>query len=75
MAKPIPISEINPNTLVELNTTLEEMWDILNGRYNIDVETSVPTVGSEGDIKAYYTGATYKLYVYINGGWRAFSSD
>lgn len=75
IAKPVPIREINESTLVELNRGLNGLWDITNGRYNVDVVTTAPTVGSEGDIKGYYSGSTYRLYVYLNGAWRYFNSD
>ena len=77
IAKPIPITEITPTTLVELNATLEKLWDITNGRYNLNVSSTIPTAttATEGDVQAYYSGATYQLYVFINGGWRSFSSD
>ena len=75
--KPVPINEINPNSLVELNSTLEEFWYALNGRYNCNVSSTIPTgtTATEGDIQAYYSGSTYRLYVFINGSWHFITFD
>lgn len=32
--------------------------------------TSVPTGGDDGDIQIYHSGATYRIYVKLNGTWR-----
>lgn len=77
IGKPIPIQEINPNTLIELNNTISEIWDITNGRMNFNVVTSVPTgtTATEGDLRVYYSGSTYRLYFFVNGGWRYITFD
>ena len=59
------------NELANLNFVFEKVQEILNGKYTLDVETSVPTVGDEGDMKAFSSGGTYRLYLYLNGGWRS----
>lgn len=76
MEKPIPITEINPTTLVELNRTLEQIWEILCGRYNLNVTSTVPKGdATEGDARLYYSGDLYKLYVFLNGSWRSFDAN
>ena len=64
------------NELVNLNTYLELVRDILNGDFTLKVDTSVPTkAGTEGDVRAYSSGGTYRIYIYLNGGWRKWNSD
>lgn len=76
VAKPIPITEINPSTLIQLNQILEDFWNITNGRYVSDTVSSVPTKESEeGDMKLYSSGGVYRIYIYLNDGWRVWSSD
>jgi len=66
----------NTNELVNLNTYFELVRDILNGDFTLKVDTSVPTkAGTEGDVRAYSSGGTYRIYIYLNGGWRAWTSD
>ena len=60
----------NPNELTSLNILLEEINSILNGRYQFNVESSIRTSGSEGDSYIYSSGATQRLYNYVNGSWR-----
>lgn len=72
MGKPIPIQEINKDSLVELNNTLEEIWNVLNGRYNLDVTSTSPTEdATEGDMRTYFTGDIYRVYIFVNGSWRS----
>ena len=76
IAKPLPINEINPNTLVELNAVLEKLWNITNGRYTPETTSSAPTIAAgEGDLKVYSSGGVYRIYIYLNDGWRVWSSD
>ena len=66
----------NKNELVNLNFILEKVQDILNGKINIDVDTSIPTGTSDvGNIKFSNVSGTYKLHAFINGAWRSWSSD
>ena len=64
------------NKVAELNDILEDLWNITNGRYTPNVVTSVPTIaGSEGDMKLYYSGSTFRIYAYLNGSWRKWDND
>ena len=74
-SKPVPIYEINENTLVELNSTLEELWDLTNGRYSLDLVTVNPdgaTRGDIGDMLLLNDSGTYYLEINVDGGttWR-----
>lgn len=76
IAKPQRITAFDENNLVILNDALEALWDVTNGRMVYDVVTSVPTKASdEGATKIYSSGGVYKIYIYLNDGWRTFSSD
>ena len=65
----------NPNELTNLNNLLQKIQTIVNGNITFDVRASVPTTGSEGNVKFYSSGGTYKMLVYLNGGWREWTSD
>lgn len=64
------------NKVSELNNALENLWNITNGRYVPETTSSIPTASAdEGDIKIYSSGGTYQIYIYLNDGWRVWSSD
>ena len=48
--KPVQIRGVSPSDLVELNLTLEELWDITNGRYNLNITTTNPDGTEQGDV-------------------------
>jgi hypothetical protein len=58
--------------LVNLNNYLTEVQNIVNGRYNFDVDAAVPTgtAATEGLAKVTSVAGTYRLYIYVNGAWR-----
>ena len=73
MEKPVPINEINQNTLVELNDTLEELWNITNGRMAELLKVNVGNVNdgnyieiqNDGDVVLHGTSRVTK-YAWIN---------
>ena len=74
--KPQRITDFDQNGLVILNETLENLWNLTNGRINFDVKSSVPTSKpTEGSMVAYSSGGIYRIYIYLNGGWRVWTSD
>ena len=76
ISKPQRITDFDQRGLVIVNENFERLWDITNGRINFDVKSSVPTsVPIEGSVTTYSSGGVYKLYIYLNGGWRAWTSD
>ena len=59
-----------------INETLEQLWDVTNGRYVPDVKNSVPTNSPpEGSMVVYSSGGVYRIYIYLNSGWRVWTSD
>ena len=68
--KPQRITEFNHNGLVILNESLEQLWDLTNGRYNLTLVTSNPdgvTKGNAGDMVLLLSGGTYYLEVCAGG--------
>lgn len=66
----------DPSSIIQLNDWLEDIWELTKGRYSVNVITTAPTgTASEGDMKAYYSGVTRRLYIYINGAWRYINCD
>ncbi len=73
--KPIQIRGTDPPDLVELNTVLEELWNITNGRYNLNVTTTNPDgteQGDVGDMILFNDSGTYYLEINTTGStiWR-----
>lgn len=76
IGKPQRVTDFDQKGLVVVNENFEKLWDITNGRMVYDVVSSVPTKASEeGAIKIFSSGGVYRIYIYLNGGWRAWSSD
>ncbi len=76
IGKPLRITDFDQKGLVVINENFERLWDLTNGRYVDDVVSSVPTASSdEGSTKIYSSGGVYKIYIYLNGGWRSWTSD
>lgn len=74
--QPPKITKLDAPTSARLDVFLNDIWDITNGRYQLNVKTSAPTwTGKEGELVAYSTGGVYRLYVYLNSDWRVWSSD
>ena len=76
MPKPDKITEINEATLTRLNIILEELWDITNGRYNLDIVIINPdgnTKGNIGDMLLFNNSGTYYLAINTTGAkiWRS----
>ena len=68
---PIKITDYDDKNIVSINSNFKNLWDITNGRYNYDVETTVPSASAdEGDMKLYQSGTTRRIYFYVDGGWR-----
>ena len=76
LEEPLKFTDLtNTNELANLNFILSKIQDIVNGRINLDIKTSVPSTGEEGQVFAYSSGGTYRLYIYLNGGFRQWNSD
>lgn len=72
--KPQRITDFDQNGLVILNENLENLWDVTNGRMNLDIVTVNPdgaTKGDVGDMLLYNNGGTYYLEICVGGTvWR-----
>src|SRR3989304_5078943 len=61
MPKPNKITKFNEGTLTQLNNALEQLWDITNGRYNLNIVTQNPDGnmnGNVGDMVLFTNGGT-----------------
>jgi hypothetical protein len=71
--KPQRITDFDQNGLVILNTALEQLWDVSNGRYSINILTVNPdgSRGSVGDMVLLSTGGKYYLEICVaTNTWR-----
>lgn len=74
--KPQRIIDFDQNGLVILNETLEQLWDLTNGRYNLNTVTTNPDgtlSGKGGDMVLYNASGTYYLAINTTGAkiWRS----
>ena len=68
LPKPPTITTWNPSEIAQLNTYLESLWQLTNGRYTVDVTTTNPNTspgrpGTQGDLVFYNNGGSYKFCV------------
>ena len=69
--KPVPFNEVDKNSIVELNNVLEKLWDITNGRYNLNIVTTNPdgaTSGDVGDMILLNDDGTFYFEINVDGG-------
>lgn len=74
--KPFPITEFDQKNLVILNETLENLWDVTNGRISLNITTTNPDgnlSGKGGDMIIYNNSGTYYLAINTTGAkvWRS----
>jgi len=68
--KPQRITDFDQRGLVALNESLEQIWDLTNGRYNLTLVTVNPAAtvsGNAGDMVLLKSGVNYYLEVCIGG--------
>jgi len=68
--KPQRITDFDQNGLIILNETLEQLWNITNGRYSINTTTTNPDgslSGNSGDMILYNNSGTYYLEICVGG--------
>ena len=61
--QPPTITEWTPNSFADLNTFLNQLWNITNGRYSKEIVTTNPNGsrrGDPGDAILYNTGGNYQ---------------
>ena len=78
MGKPETLTDLTQiDQITRLNNILDNFWDISNGRYTANVVISAPsgTVGTEGNFKFSKIGGVYKIHIFLDGGWKVWSSD
>lgn len=73
--KPAKITAFDNNALVVINDTFERLWDLSNGRFNLDIVTSNPDGslnGNIGDMLLFNNSGTYYFEVNTTGAkvWR-----
>ena len=70
-SQPPTITQIDSNTLAQLNQTLQDLWNITNGRYTPNAVTADPDgtlKGGKYDLLVYDpTGAGFNLCVNSDG--------
>ena len=62
---PVLTDLTNPNQITQLNNFLEQIWNITNGRYTVEVRSADPTNIDNGDLWILESGSTHQLK------WRA----
>lgn len=75
IVSPTRITDYDQRGLVVINDNFKKIWDITNGRYNIDITEINPDgtdKGDVGDIILLNNSGDYYLEVNVNGGttWR-----
>lgn len=76
LEKPTKITKFDDSALLTINNALEQIWNLSNGQFNLNVMSSAPTwTSKEGDIVSFSSGGVYRIYIYLNSGWRVWTSD
>lgn len=70
IARPPEFTEWTPNTFAQLNQTLLDLWNLTNGRYQLEIATSDPDgtrTGARGELVLYDPGAAEEFCVNVDG--------
>lgn len=70
VARPPEFYDWNTNTFTQLNDTLLGFFNVINGRYQVDVSTTDPDgsrKGSKGEMVLYDPGASEELCLNVDG--------
>lgn len=75
ISKPDKITKIDEASLAKLNIILENLWDLTNGRYTLNIVTSNPdgsAKGTIGDVVLFNNSGTFYLEINTDGStqWR-----
>ena len=68
--KPQRITDFDQNGLVILNENLEQLWNVTNGRYSLNITTTNPDgslSGNGGDMVLLNDSGTYYLEICVGG--------
>jgi len=75
--KPTRLTQLDVETqVVQLNESLESLWNVVDGRYNLDIVTTNPdgnTKGDVGDMLLFNNSGTYYFAINTTGAkiWRS----
>lgn len=62
VARPISLTyPITKEQVVQLNRNLDDLWNITNGRFELDITTTSKSNARNGEIWILNDGGTYKL--------------
>jgi len=71
MSRPHTLSHpITEEQINQLNTALDDIFNLTNGRFNLDIVTTTKSSASEGDIWILNDAGTYKLEFFAGGAVR-----
>ena len=75
ITKPLPITDYNERGMVIINDNFERIWNITNGRFNLNITTTNPdgvVDGEVGDMILYNDAGTHYLEINVDGEkmWR-----
>jgi len=65
LSHPLDQQQIN-----QLNDSLENIWNLQNGEFNLDIVTTTKSGADEGDFWIFNDGGTYKLEFFAGGSVR-----
>lgn len=73
--KPTKLTQFDDSALITLNEALEQIWNLSNGRFSLDIVTTNPdgnTKGDIGDMLLFNNSGTYYLEINTTGAkvWR-----
>jgi len=76
IAKPQRITDFDQRGLIVANENFERLWQLTNGRFNLDIVTVNPdgnTKGDVGDMLLFNNSGTYYLAINTTGAkvWRS----
>lgn len=74
IARPIRLTQpLDESQLSRLNDTLQDIWDITNGRYELNVVTTAPTstTAKTGEAKVSVVAGVVKLHIFANSVWNS----
>lgn len=75
ISKPKTITKLDDSAITILNEALEQIWNVTNGRYNLNITTTNPdgnVIGNVGDMILLNSSGTYYLEINTTGAkvWR-----
>ncbi len=76
MNKPLTLTHpMDERQVRRLNDVLNDLWNITNGRINLNIVTTTPTTVDNGDIWLFDDSGTMKIQARISGTTYSWTSD